>query len=69
MSALLFDEDGAGRYLGGDDHPIPARTLQRWRQEGTGPTFLKVGRLVRYRQQDLEEFLNQNIRNSTSEAA
>ena len=69
MSALILNEVDAGRYLGGDGDPIQPRTLQRWRQEGKGPAFLKIGYVVRYRQQDLDEFLNQNLRTSTSEAA
>ena len=28
---------------------LKVATLQKWRWEGTGPKFLKVGRLVRYR--------------------
>jgi Helix-turn-helix domain len=29
-------------------------TLANWRAAGTGPAYVKVGRLVRYRQSDLE---------------
>ena len=31
-----------------------ARTLERWRSTGTGPSFVKVGRRVAYRRSDLE---------------
>ncbi len=34
--------------------------LRRWRREGRGPRFVKIGRLVRYRQEDVEDFVNQN---------
>ena len=34
--------------------------LRRWRREGRGPRFVKIGRLVRYRQEDVEDFINQN---------
>jgi predicted DNA-binding transcriptional regulator AlpA len=30
---------------------------RRTRREGRGPRFLKVGKMVRYRQADIEEFL------------
>ena len=40
--------------------------LRRWRRERRGPKFLKVeGRLVRYRDSDLEEFADQSTQNVT----
>ena len=66
MSEVLYDETAAGRYLGGDDKPISPRSLQRKRQDGTGPAFIKVGRLVRYRQSDLDTWLAGQRRFSTS---
>jgi hypothetical protein len=42
-------------------------TLEVWRVYGTGPKFLKVGRLVRYRQADLESFMQSSVKQSTSE--
>ena len=32
-------------------------TLKRWRKKGTGPTYIKMGRLVRYRETDVFEFV------------
>lgn len=32
-------------------------TLQKWRLNGTGPRFLKLGRAVRYRVSDVEAWL------------
>jgi excisionase family DNA binding protein len=32
-------------------------TLRRWRAEGKGPRALKIGRQVRYRESDIEAFL------------
>jgi len=32
-------------------------SLRRWRLEKRGPRFIKVGSLVRYRPEDLEEWL------------
>jgi helix-turn-helix protein len=40
------------RYL------IPPRTAQRWRQDGTGPKFIRLGRRrILYRVTDVEEWL------------
>jgi hypothetical protein len=37
---------------------IPPRTAQRWRQDGTGPKFIRLGRRrVIYRVADVEEWL------------
>ena len=44
-----------------------ARTLERWRSTGTGPSFVKVGRRVAYRRSDLERWLAQHTRQHTSE--
>ena len=44
-----------------------ARTLERWRSTGTGPSFVKVGRRVAYRRSDLERWLAQQTRQHTSE--
>ena len=62
----LFDEEGAAAYIGGDNSPISTRTMQRWRLEGVGPTFVKLGRMVRYRKSDLDAFLEARVRSSTS---
>ena len=37
-----------------------ASALRRWRREGRGPRFIKVERLVRYRQEEVENFLAAN---------
>ncbi len=34
--------------------------LRRWRREGRGPRFVRLGRLIRYSPSDLEEFIEQN---------
>jgi hypothetical protein len=66
---MKYDEEGAARFLGGEAAPLSPRTLQRWRQTGDGPRFLKLGNAVRYEESDLEDFLRNNRRASTSEAA
>ena len=36
---------------------IPVKTLAKWRSEGTGPKYTKVGRHVRYDWADVREWL------------
>ena len=58
----LIDQKTAAKLL-----CLSVRTLERHRVAGTGPRFARLGRLIRYRQRDLEEFVGSNLRNSTSE--
>ena len=43
------------------------RTLERHRVAGTGPRFCRLGRLVRYRECDLDDWVSRSLRTSTSE--
>ena len=36
---------------------VSIATLRRWRLEKRGPTFVKVGSLVRYRPEDLDSWV------------
>ena len=41
-----------------DRYLIPPRTAQRWRQDGTGPKFIRLGRRrIVYRISDVEAWL------------
>ena len=40
---------------------IAPRTLERWRAEGRGPQFVRIGRHVRYRKADIDAFEAQHI--------
>jgi excisionase family DNA binding protein len=40
-----------------DELQVSLRTLERWRQEGTGPAFIRVGRSPRYRRADIDAWL------------
>lgn len=42
-------------------------TLEKMRVHGTGPKFLKLGRAVRYRRADLDDWLGARLVSSTSE--
>jgi excisionase family DNA binding protein len=43
-------------------------TLAKLRVYGGGPTFCRLGRAIRYRQSDLDEFMNRSAARSTSDA-
>ena len=58
----LLDQRAAAKLLG-----LSVRTLERHRLAGTGPLFARLGRLVRYRQHDLADWVSSRLQNSTSE--
>ena len=62
LGAVLLTVDQAAVYLG-----LARSTLNKWRCQGEGPSFVKLGRAVRYRTVDLEGFLERNMSNSTSD--
>ena len=43
---------------------LSPRTLERWRYQGTGPQYLKVGGRVVYRLTDIETFESAQLRAS-----
>lgn len=52
----------AAIYLG-----LAVSTLNKWRCHGGGPMFIKMGRAVRYRVEDLEAFVHNGRASSTSD--
>jgi predicted DNA-binding transcriptional regulator AlpA len=54
----LFDTIGAAKFLG-----LQKKTLEFMRYQRRGPNFVKLGRLIRYRQSDLEAYVNSNVQN------
>lgn len=46
--------------------PSP-RTLERHRLAGTGPRYAALGRAIRYRRRDVLVFVEEHLRQSTSE--
>lgn len=59
----VLDTAKAAEYL-----QLAQGTLERFRVQGDGPRFMKLGRAVRYRQADLDEWMESRIVSSTSEA-
>ena len=64
MHQTFLDSEQAANYLG-----LKRTTLEAWRCRGGGPKFVKLGRLVKYRQADLDDFVESRTRNNTSEVA
>ena len=58
----FLDSSQAADYLG-----VKRTTLEAWRCRGGGPKFVKLGRLVKYRQSDLDNFIEARVRSNTSE--
>ena len=56
MEKILLTEKQASSYL-----TVNEKTLQSWRFYRKGPTYVKVGRLVRYPLPALEEFLRESL--------
>jgi hypothetical protein len=54
MSELL-DENQAAAYL-----RVRPQTLSVWRCRGRGPNFVRIGRLVKYRRIDLDQYIERN---------
>jgi hypothetical protein len=49
-------------------HRRSVKTLRNERLSGRGVPFVKIGRNVRYRLDDVERFERENLRRSTSDA-
>ena len=64
VSELLMDEGAAAAAL-----LLSVRTLQRWRVEGRGPKYVKLGKRVFYTRTALEAVVAAGERQSTSEPA
>ena len=62
MDHIFFTEPEAARLL-----RVSERSLQRWRGSGEGPTFVRAGRRILYRPDDIEAFLEASKARSTSE--
>lgn len=64
MLKPLLNEDRAAEILG-----VSVRTLQRQRVRGDGPRYVKIGKRVLYREEDLQAYIEGSTRQSTSEQA
>jgi hypothetical protein len=48
----LVDEHGAAEIIG-----CSVALMRKWRRFANGPRYCKLGRLVRYKQADIDDFL------------
>lgn len=48
---------------------ISRRTLAKWRTNGRGPCYVRLGHAVRYRTQDVEEWVESKVSRNSAEAA
>jgi predicted site-specific integrase-resolvase len=44
---------------------VSLTSLRRWRRQGSGPVYRKLGRTVRYRPEDLADFVGSALRRET----
>jgi hypothetical protein len=58
--AIMLRTLDAANYL-----ELAKSTMEAWRCRGTGPAFVKLGKAVRYRKQDLDDFLKSSLRQNT----
>ena len=54
-SKNLLDTKSAAEHLG-----LTKSTLETWRTNKCGPKYIKLGSAVRYKIEDLNQFINQN---------
>ena len=57
---VLLNTDEAADYLG-----VSTSTLEHWRLAATGPDFVRLGHQVRYRDVDLEDYIDQQVVSQT----
>lgn len=60
VSNHLLTETDLAAYL-----KVSKRTIQKWRLTGEGPSFLKIGHLVRYSKDDIDQWIVSHYQNST----
>jgi excisionase family DNA binding protein len=60
LARTAYTTPEAAAYLG-----LAVSTLNKWRCYGSGPKFLKLGRSVRYRRSELDQFAETRMLDST----
>lgn len=58
----MLNTDQAASYLG-----LARATLEAWRTRGGGPVFIKLGKSVRYRLPDLDNFILSRMKKNTAQ--
>lgn len=66
---MKFREEYAPQVEAAEELAVTTRTLARWRAEGKGPAYTRVGARVYYRRSALTEFAHANEVRPVREAA
>ncbi len=64
MKTPKLTTEQAAKFIFGQDGK--KGTLEQWRYLKKGPKFIKIGRLVRYDEADLQQYLDDQTRTGTS---
>ena len=59
---ILYKEQDIAKKLG-----VTQRSLQRWRAAGSGPPYIKMVRHVRYKLDDVQQWIDRQSRISTAD--
>ena len=62
MLDQLYNEKETAKLLS-----LSVKTLQRYRYNGGGPIYIKIGKSVRYKESDIEKYVSERIRYITTE--
>lgn len=46
----------------------PESSVRHWRQQGTGPAYFRLGKSVRYRREDVESWIAEQIQREPASA-
>lgn len=63
----LLTPKQAAKFLGGSDKPIALSTLALWRKYREGPSFIRIGKSIRYPVSGLKYFMQSMTVNPSSE--
>jgi predicted DNA-binding transcriptional regulator AlpA len=63
INVPLLTEEEVAEWL-----DLKKATLARWRWAGIGPTFIKLGGAVRYTRQDVQDYIDSNVRQCTGQS-
>ena len=62
MAREYLSTQQAADYLG-----VSLKTIAKWRVQGVGPAYRKIGRIIKYLVNDLDGWADSRLRKSTSD--
>lgn len=57
----LILQDRMGYFLVAERLGVAEKSLTNWRADGTGPPYVRAGRLIRYRAVDVDAWIESRI--------